>query len=616
MKKFLPFSLALVLSACTNAPTAPAASPQPAAPLQPAAQGAPSEQAAQPVAPAAQPAAPAPQSPAALTPLAGQALFRGQPLANYALKVYDAATGQALPVAADAASLAGKPGLIAASAPTTDAKGAFSLSVANWPSGGALRVAAENAQDKTMIAAVVTASAAAKAFRVQQTATLTLDEVSTAIARACDGVLRTTQLLKGESAGPVVDKLLAKFAGYADKLKAESKRLPELANAIVSTRDAQALKDSDATVGALFGNAGLVREVNQAVAEAVSEVASAAKDPAKAAGKGADVQQALQQIAFVGTVLSGSVDLEKGTVTLTNKLTGSSVDASNPNVVSNAVVTTIAVSSGGSFAPAAPAVSQGTLVHNTIELMAAVTAANGAALTVDLANDFSSIGAMDLGTAHLTVNGNGQTIDSALTVQDGGNVTLKNLTVEPRATMPNYRVLRVPFQPTIGISNQGTLTLANVDVTATGVSAVDIIVAGANGKLTMTGGTLRASGNFIGGPNGTGISFDGLGSVSVSGTTFETNFAGIAATAPTEQAPDLHVTNCTFNVDPGPVPPMSPARGIGLMPAPMTTVCTYPGFLDGLLAGNTFGPAVALNRVRLGNITSGPGTFAQVCAND
>lgn len=255
----------------------------------------------------------------------GVATFRGEPLAGYALQVLDAHTGEPVPAVAD---LDGATGLaVLQPSMFTDAEGRFSLQVAGLVAGKALRVVATsgNARLETVVTGNGTLGAAPAQRRLLDGAeTLTLNEVTTALAGIARGVLLTTRVLTPEAAAPVLNALLTRLARLNDDLAQSLASQPELANRIVADEDGAGIK-------LLVTQAGALQALTRDVADLVAEVAKATKDDAKQAPAAKDpaVQAALARVAFLGTVLTGAFDGPSRNFTLSNGVTGATADAAS-----------------------------------------------------------------------------------------------------------------------------------------------------------------------------------------------------------------------------------------------------------------------------------------------
>jgi hypothetical protein len=332
---FCAFSLSLSLLAGCASPVVPT----------PTEAGTPAAQAPVEVTPSGQQPVPAAPAPAAVTPvtLSGKASFRGEALSGYDVTVLDAKTGKAVERKAD---LAGVTTLAVLDKNLkTDASGAFSFQVVGLQPGQALRVQIRqgNGLLETIVTSDLQALGAKKMQLLQATAGdgLSVNELTTAIAKIARGVLTTTQVLSAEAAAPVLAQLATEMAALSVKLDTAFKANPNLANNLVSTQG----KESEA-VNALVSSAGALKDVTQAVARLVSQVAkSSAAAPAAA---NADVQAALAKVEFIGTVLTGAFSATG--FNLTNSATGQSVDAASGDVgsVSSSVSGSTGSSSSGS----------------------------------------------------------------------------------------------------------------------------------------------------------------------------------------------------------------------------------------------------------------------------
>lgn len=278
------------------------------------------------VGPSAAPAAPETTAPiAAARSFQGTATFRGEPLAGYALQVLDAHTGEPVPMVA---GLDGATGLaVLQQSMLTDAEGRFTLQVAGLVAGKALRVVAThgNARLETLVTGNGTLGTTAAQRRVLDGGdTLTLNEVTTALAGIARGVVLTTRVLTPEAAAPVLGALVAKLALLHDGLSKSLTSQPHLANMVVADEDGMAVK-------LLVAQAGALQALTRDVADLVAEVAKATKDDAKQAPAAKDpaVLAALAKVAFLGTVLAGAFDGPSRSFTLSNAVTGASADAAS-----------------------------------------------------------------------------------------------------------------------------------------------------------------------------------------------------------------------------------------------------------------------------------------------
>jgi hypothetical protein len=296
-------------------------------------------------APAPEIASPALPAPAAVTPatLAGKASYRGEALSGYAVSVFDAQTGK--PVARKA-DLAGVDTLAVLDQNlVTDAQGAFSLQVVGLKAGQALRVVVSkgNSSLETVVTSDLKAVGSAKLHVLAEGGDLTINELTTAIAKVARGVLSTTQVLTPEAAAPVLAKLAAEMAALSGKLEAALAKNPSLAPGLIAGEN----KSADAAVKSLVEGAGALKDLSQKIAALVGDVAKAAKEARNQspAANDAAVKAALVKVEFVGTVLTGA--FASNGFTMTNTVTGQTVDAtsSEAGTVSG---TTTASSGGGS----------------------------------------------------------------------------------------------------------------------------------------------------------------------------------------------------------------------------------------------------------------------------
>ncbi|MNS38776.1 hypothetical protein D3C72_710370 [compost metagenome] len=302
--------------------------------------------------PAGQPAPTAP-APAAITPvtLSGKASFRGEALSGYDVTVLDAQTGKAVERKAD---LAGVTTLaVLDKNMKTDASGAFSFQVVGLKPGQALRVQIRqgNGLLETIVTSDLQALGAKKMQLLQATAGdgLTINELTTAIAKIARGVLTTTRVLSPEEAAPVLAQLAVEMATLSVKLDAALKSQPSLANNLVSTQS----KESEA-VNSLVSSAGALKEVTQAVAKLVSQVAKSSSATTSAAAADPTVKAELAKVEFIGTVLTGS--FVNSNFSLSNSATGQSVDAASGDVGS--VSSNVTGSTGSSSSNSGPTAEQ------------------------------------------------------------------------------------------------------------------------------------------------------------------------------------------------------------------------------------------------------------------
>lgn len=318
LRRSQALSLSLLLLAGCAAPTG-----APTTTTAPAAQGpvvvsqlgeGPAQAATVPAAPAA-PAVP-------VTTLDGSVSYRGEALAGYTLQVRDAQSDAPLAVLADLSAAQGL--AVSAGSLVTDAQGRFSLQVANLSAGSALRVTAT--KGAVALETVLIGTPAKAGYTVQAAGDgMRITELSTAIARIARGLVRTTQLLTPQAAQPVLERLNARLQELAPRLETELAHMPEYAQAMVNPP-----KDGD-PVGMLVSNAGMRQMLSQAAADLVAEVARQAQTEGNRAPAAADpsVQAQLATIELAGTMLRAGFDPTRGGLGLTNRLTGSSVDAAS-----------------------------------------------------------------------------------------------------------------------------------------------------------------------------------------------------------------------------------------------------------------------------------------------
>lgn len=375
--------------------------------------------------PGAQSENPATQAPAALAPvtLAGKATFRGEALAGYAISVLDGQTGKPVALKDDLASATTL--TVLNKNLMTDAQGAFSLQVVGLKAGQALRVVITkgNGQLETIVTSNLTALGAKKMqlLDAETASGLTINELTTAIAKIARGVIATTRVLTPEAAAPILAKLNEQLAGISAKLEATLATNPSLANGLVST---------DAKVGdsvkALVSSAGALKEVTQTVAGLVADIAKNSKDHAASDAGSDEVKADLAKIEYLGTVLAGA--LSNGTLTLTNSVTGDKVDATSGDVSS--VSTTVTTSSSGSSGSSVPVgIVPDVVVTDGAKLQTVVSDSANRGKIIGLGANLSLSKELKL-TQPITLYGNGKSIDKPIWAAASGAV-IKNITVTP-----------------------------------------------------------------------------------------------------------------------------------------------------------------------------------------
>jgi hypothetical protein len=209
----------------------------------------------------------------------------------------------------------------------------------------------------------VTAGAAPAGYHVFADADVTVDENSTALAIALQGVLTSTLLLSDEAARPIIAKQMTAIKALSAKLSETFKANPSLANQLVNPDNGNA----ETSASSLFESAGLVKDLTVLVASALTDVASAAQDPAKLGGKDDARAKTLESVKLLGSALDAKIDLKGNKVTLVNRFNGRTADATDASSVSTASQQTrpSGGSGGGSVnAVALPyAVDKGTMVN-------------------------------------------------------------------------------------------------------------------------------------------------------------------------------------------------------------------------------------------------------------
>jgi hypothetical protein len=379
--------LSLLAGCATPVATGPVTAPSAA----PTADAAPLPQ--PPAAPAS-PIAEAPAVPAAITRLAGVATFRGEPLAGYALSVYDAGTGEPLAPAADLAGATGPTilnrGLV------TDAAGRFTLSLANVGAGRTLRVVAHAG-----IGAVETlVSGTGKALgptpsaqrRVLTDEPVELNEITTVLARIARGVVANAAVLTPQAAGAATDRAFDALSAIAPALQATLAGSPTAANRLVETRDpARPGAEEAARVTNLVRAANLIREATALVAGQIAAIARQAETPANATALDEVRKAALAKLDLAGTVLASSLDAQ-GRLALTNTLTGTTLSASAADL--SAVTATVTASSGGGSqapAPAVPTLTAISQARGSVGTIVTLTGTNFSATAADNVVKFGAV---------------------------------------------------------------------------------------------------------------------------------------------------------------------------------------------------------------------------------
>ena len=487
--------------------------------------------------PAANPGAPV--APAAVTPvtLSGKASFRGEALSGYTVTVLDAQTGQPVTLTND---LNGATGLTVLNQNlVTDANGAFSFQVVGLQAGQALRVQVKkgNAVLETVVTSDLTALGAKKMQLLQASGNgLDINELTTAIAKIARGVILTTRVLKAEEAAPVLAKLAADLSALTAKFEKALKDNPGMANTLVSSEGKEAT-----TVKALVDAAGVAKELTKSIADRVADVAKAAGTGASAAASDPSVQAALAKVEFYGTSLAGT--FANSNFTLSNALTGKSVDAASGNLDT---VTTTPVSSGGSGSTSTtPSIVPDIVVDTAQELKDAITAAEagdiiGLGANIDLSDDYLSL------NKAVMLYGAGYSINKPISVTAAA--TLKNITVTPGtipssgdsaiyvgatgATLDGVKItgssILAGYRIQAPVAIRGIVTLADVALTVKNSTITNCTT----GIYLNPGTVLTATGNTISGCEA------GIGSESadlrngVSGNTFTGNTEDIGLYRP------------------------------------------------------------------------------------
>ncbi|MNS52535.1 hypothetical protein D3C72_852520 [compost metagenome] len=455
-------------------------------------------------------------APAAVSPmtLTGTATFRGEPVANYAVTVLDATTGEPVALRDD---LTGATGLAVLNRHLkTDAQGKFSLQVVGLAAGKALRV--QVAAGNGRLESVVTANGqalGAKGYRVAQADTaFSVTELTTAIAQIAGNVIRSTQVLTPEAAAPVIAKLATEMAALTAKLEVTLAGNPNAANQLVSIEG----KTAEETVKGLVANAGALKGLTETVAALVADIAKAMGTGASPAASDAKVREALAEIRYTGTVLVGSVT--SNSIQLLNTINGQRIDANGGTL--GAVTTQVTPTSGSSGGASVNWVN----VANLTELNAALA---GTATHIRLTGDLESVsGYRVLAPADITI-GRAVTIDGAghavyasmvittggvtlsnatiyvevyvnATTEPGSKVSFNNVTMDEVSLVANVGVvsvtngtfkvagdpgIRVPGGATLSVTESSTFTAKEAGV------GIGIDAANANQQLTVTGNTFN-----------------------------------------------------------------------------------------------------------------------------
>lgn len=298
----LPLTLLLV-AACSNPLLMSAANPGTPAD---SGQKALSPLPAQP--PALQPAAPA-------LVVSGVATFEGKPIANAALQVQDALTGQVLAV--------DKPtnGAGVERSVTTDSKGNFSLEVAGLAATPVVRLVVK-ADERELEALVLVG--AAKQYQLADVTATNIDETSTVESRLAEGVLESAVMLTPAAAAPIVQDMLAQVAALQSKIQAIAAARPQLADLITQPHPTpQSVQTEAVALAELMGNAQLQTTVGQLDLGEVQKIEKAAQDAAERAQSAI----ALGDVSFDGTTIDAKVDAKTGAFAMFNAVNGQNADA-------------------------------------------------------------------------------------------------------------------------------------------------------------------------------------------------------------------------------------------------------------------------------------------------
>ncbi|MFN3431818.1 MAG: IPT/TIG domain-containing protein [Candidatus Sericytochromatia bacterium] len=377
------------------------------------------------------PSAEAPAAPAATTTLSGLATFRGEPLAGYALTVQDAQTGERVPLAAD---LAGATGLtIADRGLVTDAAGRFTLQVAHFGPGRALRVVAHSGVGalETLVTGTGKALGTAPAAPGQEPAAqrrvlagepVPVNELTTALARIARGAVANASLLTPAAAGSAMDLAFGELDTIAPPLRAALGGSPATANRLVETRDpARPSPEDAAEVTNLVRAANVIREVTALVANRLGAIARQAEAPGTAAAIDAARQASLDRLPLAGTVLQSGLDAQ-GRLTLTNTLTHQVLNASAQDL--SGVTATVTASSGSSAPAPAPTLTALSQARGSVGTIITLTGTNFSATAAHNVVKFGTV------TALTPVSASATTLRVAVPAGLAASATPVTVTVE------------------------------------------------------------------------------------------------------------------------------------------------------------------------------------------
>lgn len=256
----------------------------------------------------------------------GVASFRGETLAGYEVLVFNALTGETL---------------VPAGALKTDASGHFRVEVTNLKVGDVLRVQVASGYAGLETLVYGDKVAGKKFFLLSAGSGVVVDEFSTLSARVMNGLVSAAQLLNAQAGSPILQRAESRLAAMRSQFDAAIAQNPNLANRVVEMTNAHTYGEQAEFIRILVDNMGMRSSVTEVVKDAIGDIITAAKnDSARTHLSASAFTNALRDILFVGTSLTGSADITGGTLTVTDHRNGSSQTFTFPQLKEAPATTT------------------------------------------------------------------------------------------------------------------------------------------------------------------------------------------------------------------------------------------------------------------------------------
>jgi hypothetical protein len=246
----------------------------------------------------------------------GVASFRGEVLAGYDVLVFNALTGETL---------------VPAGALKTDAAGHFRVEVTNMNRGNVIRVQVASGYAGLETLVYGDKVSEKQYFLLSAGSGITVDEFSTLRARVMNGLLSAAQLLNAQSGSPILQRAEARLEALHAQFNTAMAQNPTMGNRVVEMTNARTYSEQAEFIKILIDNMSMRATVTDVVQDSLNDIVTTARDAgARTHLAPSAFTDAFRHIVFVGTSLTGAIDLTASALTVTDHHAGSSTTMSFP----------------------------------------------------------------------------------------------------------------------------------------------------------------------------------------------------------------------------------------------------------------------------------------------